>query len=305
MLLKAVEWKLKNITYSTRWGFAVNKTRIIRVNMRQSLQGLSNLTQRILTAAVLIPIVLSVVFYGSEFLFWLILCIIILLALYEFYGLLEVDGHGSFTWVGLGLGLLLNIACLMDNPKWFMAAGAISIVLCLIYAVGARAKQSLKLPAVIGMPLGLFYIVWLLNYLLYIRRLPQGRGLIVLLLLAIWACDSGAYFVGRRWGKHKLAPGISPGKTIEGAVGGVLATLGAIFIVRIWLDGLSITEAILLGIGVGIVAQVSDLFESKIKRWSQVKDSGSLFPGHGGALDRLDSLIFAAPFLYYCSKFVL
>ncbi len=90
-----------------------------------------------------------------------------------------------------------------------------------------------------------------------------------------------------------------------GAVGRVLATWAAIFIVRIWLEDLSITEAILLGFGVGIAAQVSDLFESKIKRWAEVKDSGSLFPGHGGALDRIDSLIFAAPFLYYCSKAML
>lgn len=267
--------------------------------LRQSLQGLSNLTQRILTAAVLIPIVLSVVAYGSEFLFWLILCVIILLALYEFYGLLEVGGHTYLTWIGLGLGLLLNVAFLMGNPNQVMAASVFGVIACLVYVIGSRVERPQDVPAIIGISLGLIYIGCLLNYLLYIRRLPQGRGLVLLLLLAVWACDSGAYFVGRRFGKHKLAPRISPGKTIEGALGGVGASLGVVFLARVWLDNLSVTEAILLGIGIGITAQVSDLCESKIKRWAEVKDSGSLIPGHGGMLDRIDSFIFAAPFFYF------
>jgi phosphatidate cytidylyltransferase len=243
--------------------------------------------------------------YGSVLQFWLLLSSIILLALYEFYRLLEVKGIKCFTWLGLGLGMLLNIACLMDDPHWFIAVNTLSVVACLIYALGPGTEQSLSLPAIAGTLLGLFYIAWLLNYLLYLRRLPQGRGLVMLLFFIIWAGDSGAYYVGRRWGRHKLAPRISPAKTIEGAAGGLLLSLGTILSARIWLPELSIIEAILLGLGIGIVAQVSDLGESQIKRWAEVKDTGSLIPGHGGLLDRLDSLLFAAPVFYYCTKSML
>ncbi len=273
--------------------------------MSQSPLKLSNQIQRILTAAVLIPLVLLVVLYGHETLFCLILSAISLLALYEFYSLLEIKGISCFTWLGLGLGLLLNLACLKDNPSWIIAVATLSVLACLVYAILQRGQQSQVVPAVAGTLLGLFYLPWLLNYLLYLRRLAQGRWLLILLFFAVWACDSGAYYVGSRLGKYKLAPNISPGKTIEGAIGGLGLSILVFVMARIWLADLSITTAIMLGLGVGIIAQVGDLCESQIKRWAGVKDTGSLIPGHGGMLDRIDSLIFAAPFFYYCSDFIL
>jgi phosphatidate cytidylyltransferase len=273
--------------------------------MNKALQRLSNQTQRLLTAAVLIPLFLLVVLYGSVFQFWLLLCAVILLTLYEFYRLLEIKGIACFTWLGLGLGLILNIAFLTDNPDLLIALGSLSILACLIYALGARVQQSQVLPAMAGTLLGLFYIAWLLNYLLYLRKLPHGRELVILLLFLIWACDSAAYYAGRLWGKHKLAPRISPAKTIEGAIGGLVLSLAVILAARAWFPDLNFIEALLLGLGVGIIAQVGDLCESRIKRWAEVKDSGSLFPGHGGMLDRVDSLILAVPFFYYGVKFMI
>ncbi len=266
---------------------------------------MNNQTQRILTAAVLIPIILLVVVYGHEFLFWSILSAVTLLALYEFYSLLEIKGIRCFSLLGLGLGLLLSLAALKGRPDCIIAATSFSVLACLVYAVFQRGQQSQAVPAIAGTLLGLFYLPWLLNYLLYVSRLSQGRLLVIALFFAIWACDSGAYYVGCRYGKYKLAPAVSPGKTIEGAIGGLGLTIVVFLVARIWLANVSVIEAVLLGIGVGVVSQMGDLCESQIKRWAEVKDTGSLIPGHGGVLDRIDSLIFSAPFFYYCAKFML
>jgi phosphatidate cytidylyltransferase len=266
---------------------------------------LSDLTLRLLAAAILIPLVLLVVFYGSVLLFWLILCLVSLMTLYEFYRLLEVKGVNCLTWLGLSLGLLINVACLLDRPAVLIAATSLAVLASLVSSIWPKRALTLVLPGVAGMLLGLFYIPWLMNYLLYIRRLPQGRGLLLLLFLLTWVCDSAAYFVGRSFGRHKLMPSVSPAKTVEGMGGGLFFTVLVALLARAWFPALSIIEAGFLGLGLGIVAQVGDLCESRIKRWAQVKDTGSLIPGHGGLLDRLDSLIFATPFFYYCAKFML
>ena len=151
--------------------------------------------------------------------------------------------------------------------------------------------------------LGLIYLPLLLGHLVLLRQLPDGRGWVFLVLFAVMACDSLAYFVGSSLGKHKLYPAVSPKKSIEGALGGLVGScLGVWLAAVLFLPSFGIKDVLLVGILIGIVGQIGDLFESLLKRACGVKDSGGIFPGHGGILDRLDSLLFAFPLAYYLAR---
>jgi len=152
--------------------------------------------------------------------------------------------------------------------------------------------------------LGLVYVPFLLGHLIPLRMLPQGREWIFLTLITIMSCDSFAYFVGRALGRHKLYPAVSPNKTIEGALGGLFGAVLAVLIVKYtFLPEIGLFGAVLIGLLLGVMGQLGDLFESLLKRACQVKDSGTMIPGHGGILDRLDSLLFAFPLVYYIARF--
>jgi phosphatidate cytidylyltransferase len=147
---------------------------------------------------------------------------------------------------------------------------------------------------------GFLYLPLLLGHLALLRALPEGRQWVFLTLLIVMASDTAAYFIGVSFGRRKLYPAISPNKSIEGALGGLAGSLGGAFLGHVWFfPAIGIQDCILLGLGLGALAQLGDLFESMLKRSFQVKDSGKLIPGHGGILDRLDSLIFAFPAAYY------
>jgi phosphatidate cytidylyltransferase len=157
---------------------------------------------------------------------------------------------------------------------------------------------------------GVLYVGWLLSYWLNLRGLEDGRNWVYLAMLTTFASDTGAYFIGRARGRHKLTPAISPGKTWEGAIGGLIsAILGAMLIMTI-LNFVSpfafkYWQVILLGCLISLFAQLGDLVESLLKRNMGVKESGKLLPGHGGILDRFDSLIFVGPVVYYYVTFAL
>ena len=152
--------------------------------------------------------------------------------------------------------------------------------------------------------LGLVYLPFLLGHLIPLRMLPQGREWIFMTLIVIMSCDSFAYFIGRSLGKNKLYPAVSPNKSIEGALGGLFGSILAVFIVRYtFLPTIGIFGAISIGLVLGVIGQLGDLFESLLKRACQVKDSGTMIPGHGGILDRLDSLLFAFPIVYYIARY--
>ncbi len=152
--------------------------------------------------------------------------------------------------------------------------------------------------------LGLVYLPFLLGHLIPLRMLPQGREWIFMTLIVIMSCDSFAYFIGRKLGKNKLYPAVSPNKSIEGALGGLLGAVLAVLLVKYtFLPTIGMFSAVLIGLILGIMGQLGDLFESLLKRACQVKDSGTMIPGHGGILDRLDSLLFAFPLVYYIARY--
>jgi phosphatidate cytidylyltransferase len=147
---------------------------------------------------------------------------------------------------------------------------------------------------------GILYVGWMLSNYVALRGFTQGREWVLFVLFSTFACDTGAFFVGRAWGRRRLAPTISPEKSWEGAVGGFLAACAAASILNVIL-GLPSTygEVILLGCLIGVFAQLGDLSESLLKRSAGVKDSGGLIPGHGGILDRADSVAFTGVVVYY------
>jgi phosphatidate cytidylyltransferase len=133
-----------------------------------------------------------------------------------------------------------------------------------------------------------------------LRAGDHGKQWIVFLYLVIWASDTGAYYIGSSLGKHKLYPKISPKKSVEGLIGGMLAAAGVALLCRAWfLPAVGVLEAAVLGLVLAVAGTLGDLVESLFKRSVGVKDSGNLIPGHGGILDRMDSMLFAAPVLYY------
>jgi phosphatidate cytidylyltransferase len=152
---------------------------------------------------------------------------------------------------------------------------------------------------------GVMYIPYLLGYLVLLRSHPLGFKWILLIMFIVMSCDSAAYFIGCRYGKRRLYPEVSPKKSVEGSIGGLAGSLaGALLARQLFFAELSVGDALLAALLIGSLGQVGDLFESLIKRSCGVKDSGTIFPGHGGILDRLDSILFAAPAAYYYALFV-
>jgi phosphatidate cytidylyltransferase len=150
--------------------------------------------------------------------------------------------------------------------------------------------------------LGIFYVALLFGFQMAIRTppTPNGKQWIVFLYFVIWATDIGAYSIGVPFGKRRLYPKVSPKKSVEGLVGGVVFAIGMALLCRVWfMPPLGISEAVLLGVVLALVGTLGDLVESLFKRSVGIKDSGSFIPGHGGMLDRMDSMLFAAPVLYY------
>jgi phosphatidate cytidylyltransferase len=192
--------------------------------------------------------------------------------------------------------------------EWHVA-GMLTFLLFAIFLAELRRGTGRQAAVNTGATLlGVFYVGWLGSHLVGLRELPPvlgrsyawGMSYALLPFFLAWTCDTAAYGVGRALGRTRLAPALSPKKSVEGAVGGFVAAVAAGAVARLWFAPyLTWIDALLLGVLVGFFAQVGDLVESVLKRDAETKDSSALIPGHGGVLDRFDSLLFAAPLVYY------
>ena len=224
----------------------------------------------------------------------------VLLAQYEYYRFHFPERVSPTIGLGLGLGLLVTAGFAIPGLLSDTASISFIVIAVLLSQLlaGRELKTGLLDTAVVAF--GVFYVAWLLGHLILLRRLDDGIYLIFFLFLVTWANDTAAYYLGTLWGRHPMAPRLSPRKTWEGVVGGLLGSVAAAFACRVWfLESLSAADALLIGLLVGIAAPLGDLCESVLKRSAGVKDSGVLIPGHGGILDRVDSLIFTTPVFYY------
>jgi phosphatidate cytidylyltransferase len=258
----------------------------------------NSLVSRLLVAAVLLPVVIGLVYLGG---WWLFVLALVggLLALHELYVMarelrpLVLGGYLGFVAMLLGLQL--------GGVDWMLGGLLATFVLAfVVYGLGG-VRQS----ATTSFGITVLGVAWVgagIGCLLLVRDIPEfGFWAVMAVLFTVFAADTGAFFVGRALGRHRMAPAISPKKSWEGFVGGVLAAVGTAFVI-LYKDRdefLTIPQSLVLGLVIALAAVLGDLFESAVKRDLEVKDSGRVLGGHGGMLDRLDSLLWAGPAAYF------
>ncbi|MBS7210279.1 MAG: phosphatidate cytidylyltransferase [Lachnospiraceae bacterium] len=258
---------------------------------------------RLLSGIVLVIIALITVITGQDVLFGVLL-VISLIGMSELYKV--VDVHKKLLGFTGYLAGILYYACIRFGSGEQLIPLIIGF-LVLLMAVYVFSFPKYVAQQVMFVFFGLFYVAMMLSYVYQTRMLPQGAFLVWLIFLCSWGSDTCAYCVGMLIGKHKMAPKLSPKKSVEGGIGGILgaALLGAIYALAInkfaaGADANVLRYAVICGVG-SMISQVGDLAASAIKRNHDIKDYGKLIPGHGGILDRFDSVIFTAPIIYYLS----
>ena len=263
------------------------------------------LKKRIITALWGIPLLIAAIWFEQPLpWFTIIVAIWGLLAVLEFYKLVNITKMLPLTYFGLIWTLLFIISPHFNYDLVIPILLTSAVVLPLFWLL----RHSQKDGAFTGWAwtmAGILYIGWLLSYFIALRGLDSGREWVFLAMFATFGSDTAAFFIGRVLGKHHLAPRISPGKTWEGAVGGVFGSIiVSLFLVHFFSLPLGYGWTILLGLLVSILGQLGDLVESLLKRNMGVKDSGKLIPGHGGFLDRIDSVVIAGIVVYYFALIV-
>lgn len=258
---------------------------------------------RLISGIVLVIIALATIISGSWILFFTLLAVS-LIGMRELYKVMKVsDEHVTvLELVGYLGAVLYYIAMKADFGNYGTMAIIISMILILFVYVFGYPKYHAE--QVMAAFFGVVYVAVMLSFIYLTRSLPDGKFLVWLIFLCSWGCDTCAYCVGMLIGKHKMAPILSPKKSIEGAVGGVAgaALLGVIYAAAT--QGKMAEYALICAVG-ALISMVGDLAASAIKRNQNIKDYGKLIPGHGGILDRFDSVIITAPVIYYLAKTIL
>ncbi len=279
----------------------------------------SSVGLRWLTAAIAMPIVLLFVWFGGWAAFAATLLVVVLGTL-ELRNMLLHAGYRPLTWISFGLCVLFLLSAMFPLQRLLILEIGLSAFLPVSFIWMFVRRQKLD-GALVDWALTLviaIYLGWPMSYFLSIRgykpgvlhftgpvwvSLPPGAWWLLITLLGVWGFDASAFFAGRYFGRHKLAPTISPAKTWEGVLGGMILSITASLVLTVIPLGVPWYLAIVLGILIGAAGTMGDLAESLIKRQTHVKDSGQIMPGHGGMLDRIDSLLFAVIVVYFFSLF--
>lgn len=253
-----------------------------------------------------LPLLIFFIYFAGPPLFLLLVCVVGLLALTEFYAMALPAVRKPERALAVVAGTALIPALLLERAVFLQGALVLAVIGFAVLFLFRFRDLTTVAPHLALLGFGWLYVPLLLGHLALLRALPAGREWVFLVLLLVMASDTAAYFTGVSLGRRKLYPAISPNKSVEGAVGGLAGSVAGAFLARFWFfPALTAVDCLCLGLGLGVLAQLGDLFESMLKRSFGVKDSGTLIPGHGGILDRLDSLLFAfAPAYYYAFFFV-
>lgn len=258
--------------------------------------------QRLITTLILVPLVLLVIFYAPAWFLAGVLLVVLLAAGRECWQLIPL--HTLTLQIGYLILLLLGLwACGSLFSYWLIIGLALWVFICIAILTFPGSQNYWGYPVVVAC-ICFFLLPLFIQSLAHLYYLPDGKSLLVYLLFLIWASDIGAYITGKRFGKHKLIPQVSPGKSWEGGVGGyflamVVATTGFIYFKPDFVSGWFGLALVTITISI-----FGDLFISILKRRCHLKDTGTLIPGHGGILDRLDSLIAAVPLFYFGLTFI-
>lgn len=271
----------------------------------------SGLRARVLAAAVFVPCFAIIAWRGEHY-FVVLVNYVALAGAYEFHKLLDAKGIRGQKGTAFVAGIALPWLFYLHGGAWTSFGLAVLVLGSLAQELWRPVGESLVRAST--SILGFLYVSWLASHLVLLRELPRQVGLpyglgfeiVMLVFLLTWMADTGAYLVGSAAGRHKLAPRISPGKSIEGAIGGLaFAVAAGLVAARTFMRGdLTLPAAAALGALAAVVGLIGDLVESQLKRDAHVKDASSAIPGHGGALDRFDSVLFVAPLIYYVLRFL-
>ena len=261
---------------------------------------------RIISGLLFVPLLILLAKVGG-IAFWYFVALQASLGLIEFYRMMRGRGLRPYRRLGIASAVVMLWVCF--RPHTPHVAFLVTAVLLLVLALELRRPEARQRVEDIAVTcFGVLYVGWLSAHFVLLRELPwragtgyeEGAAFVLLAFFVTWSCDTGAYAFGRLIGKNRPWAQISPRKTIEGAAGGLVCAMAAAFIARAWFAPfLAARDALALGALVGVFAQVGDLVESLLKRDARHDDSSDLIPGHGGILDRFDSLYFAAPIVYY------
>jgi phosphatidate cytidylyltransferase len=271
------------------------------------------LKKRIITTLWSLPLLTIIIWFGEPWLFTTFVAILSILAIIEFFRLVSKLKISPIYIFGIIWTLLFVIVRNPLVPDLIEPYFDFNLVIPAIFTSGiiisfvallVRKEKFNAFPAWAWTFAGILYVGWLLGYLVALRGIEDGRNWVFYALFCTFGSDTTAFFIGRTIGRHKLAPSISPNKTWEGSIGGLIGAVGVSFLFLLstpvsLASQLNWRQAVVLGLLVSTFGQIGDLAESLFKRNVVVKDSGTLFPGHGGMLDRMDSVIFAIVVVYY------
>ncbi len=259
------------------------------------------LSTRVKAALIFVPLLIFLAYLGG-WVYNLFIIAILMIAAFEFGRLFTTMGYSP------SLAMIIGGVLILTLQRWLPLQGFDGVLTTVVFLLTAlvgifqyeKGSQDAAFHFAIHLA-GIFYIGWVGGFLISIRALPDGRGWLLTVLPIIWLADAGAYFIGRWLGKHKLAPKVSPGKTWEGIIGGILTgTLSGFLLIMLWRavgflpDQTPLWQGLVLGAAIATLAPIGDLLVSLLKRTAGVKDTGRLLAGHGGILDRIDSWIWAA-----------
>lgn len=273
----------------------------------KSPKGPSNLLSRVLTAAVLVPVIVLLIFWKRYEGWWALVFLASAVGAYELIHMSVPDAKVPDYVVGILAALSLGSAIsICPHPAAMPLVGAAAVMTLMLYVMFWPRDMAKAGWRVAGFALCLAYAGFLFPFVALLKRLPHGSAWVMLLCTVTWLGDTGAYFVGRFLGRHKLYPAVSPKKTWEGALGGMAASIAAgVFARCFYMPELSWLDVFFLTIPASMLGQAGDFCESLLKRSFGVKDSGQILPGHGGILDRVDALVFISPYLYFYAVMIL
>ena len=274
------------------------------IEQSSAKKGLSGTALRVVTVVPLVPIIIWMMFAGPRWLWHAFILTAVAIAGYELMAMKVPSSRGLRAW-GSASSVLFAYTIIFVNS----ATAVYGVVLLII--VGAMAwsllqddplhNASVRIGWLLGTPI---YVGGSLAAVALVRDFPPTGAWVLLAMALAWGSDTSAYFVGRKFGKTKLAPRISPKKTLEGAAGGLAASVVCAVVISFFLPALGVVDAIALGVLAGAAGQAGDLWVSVLKRSSGVKDAGGILPGHGGILDRADALAFTAPATWAFGHFI-
>lgn len=257
--------------------------------------------RRLYSALVLIPVLYVVIRYSPPWLFSILLSIAALLALWEFLSLYFGMKHNVFPKIVSAIGAVILLFVMYKGYSQALNPWLFGMVLLILTGfLFSPLAMKLYLPSWMAYLFGILYVTVPFGYFILLRQFAHGIAFLFFVLLITWLADTGGFVVGLSLGRRALAPTLSPKKTIEGLIGGVIFSVVGALISHFWfLPFLPLWECAMLGVGIALIGALGDLGESAIKRSVSIKDSGTIIPGHGGMLDRVDSLLLTGPVFYY------